>query len=94
VSTARNRSKPSKKESVAKNPPVVLPPDLDRLAYNKDRRFAAAFLGRTVEGFETMHKRGDGPPFKRIGRLRRYSVADLIAYMQSLPTETHRRPAA
>ena len=45
---------------------------------------AAVFLGLPIRTLENMrHKlRSDGPPFSRVGRLVRYRVKDLHAYMK------------
>lgn len=45
---------------------------------------AAAFLGMTSNGLETMRKEGRGPRYVRAsGKLVRYRVADLRAFMDA-----------
>lgn len=45
---------------------------------------AAAFLGMTPNGLETMRKEGRGPRYVRAsGKLVRYRVADLRAFMDA-----------
>lgn len=53
--------------------PAPLPAPGDYLT----TREAAALLGLSVRGLEAMRKRGQGPPYKRIGRAVRYLRADL-----------------
>ena len=72
----------------------ALPPELDRIAYNKSREFSASFLGLSINGLETLHKQGRGPKCKKIGRLRRYCLADLIAWTEAQPSVGGQRPAA
>ena len=64
-----------------------LPPDLDVTAYNRDERFASALLGVKVETLRGWRKRGCGPGFRRIGgKLVRYSLAGLKAFVEAQPT--------
>jgi predicted DNA-binding transcriptional regulator AlpA len=45
-----------------------------------DRRVVARFLGISDAGLAGMIKRGDGPPYLRIGRLVRFSPAAVKAW--------------
>ncbi|MDP5239105.1 helix-turn-helix domain-containing protein [Uliginosibacterium sp. 31-16] len=48
-----------------------------------DTKEAAVFLGLTVSTLESWRLKGCGPSYKKIGRLVRYSEADLRAYIDS-----------
>jgi hypothetical protein len=65
---------------------VILPAELASTAYNKDRRFAAEFLGLSPSGLDALHKSGRGPIAKRLGRRWRYSIKSLVEFAESLPT--------
>lgn len=56
---------------------------------------AAAYLGglkpNTLEGWRI---RGEGPPYKKIGRLVRYSLADLDAYLAASSRSSTSQAAA
>lgn len=63
-----------------------LPTELQATAYNRDERFTAAYLGVKIETLRTWRKRRCGPPWRKInGRLVRYSLADLMAWVDSQP---------
>jgi len=63
-----------------------LPADLQVTAHNRDERFAAAYLGVDFETVRGWRKRRTGPPWKKInGKLIRYSLADLRAWVESQP---------
>jgi hypothetical protein len=63
-----------------------LPHELNLTAHNRDERFAAAFLGTATETLRTWRRRGIGPPWRKInGKLIRYSLAELIAWVNSQP---------
>ena len=62
-----------------------LPHELALTAHNRDERFAAAFLGTKTETLRTWRKRGIGPPWRKIGKLVRYSLTELIAWVKSQP---------
>ena len=65
---------------------ALLPQELDLTAHNRDERFAAAFLGTKTETLRTWRKKGIGPPWRKInGKLIRYSLAELIAWVKSQP---------
>ena len=48
-----------------------------------DEKQAAAILGCTVSAMRKWRLLGKGPAFCRIGRLVRYSEADLIAFLDA-----------
>jgi hypothetical protein len=63
-----------------------LPADLQVTAYNRPEGFAAAYLGVDVETVRGWRKRRTGPPWKKInGKLIRYSLADLRAWVEAQP---------
>ena len=63
-----------------------LPHELDLTAHNRDERFAATFLGTKMETLRTWRKKGIGPPWRKInGKLIRYSLAELVAWVKSQP---------
>lgn len=43
---------------------------------------AASYCGRSRSDFEKRRLRGDGPPFRKIGRVIVYDLADLDAWME------------
>ncbi len=64
----------------------TLTQELEISAYNRDERFAAAFLGAKVETLRGWRKKKCGPPWRKIGgKLVRYSLADLRAWVESQP---------
>lgn len=46
-----------------------------------DTKTAAELLGLKVEGLQAFRSRGGGPRFVKLGKLVRYDVADLEAYI-------------
>lgn len=62
---------------------------LEFKAPNRNEQEAAQYLGLTLEGLRTLRKQGRGPASYKIGRLVRFSLADLAAF-----AESHRRPVA
>jgi predicted DNA-binding transcriptional regulator AlpA len=48
-----------------------------------DSRVVARFLGFSDAGFAVMLRRGDGPPYLRIGRLIRFSPTAVKAWAES-----------
>jgi hypothetical protein len=63
-----------------------LPTELDHAAFNKTEDFAAQLLGAHRETLRGWRKRGVGPQFKKVGgKLVRYSIASLMAFMQAQP---------
>ena len=65
--------------------PTSLPQELQISAYNRDEGFAAAFLGVTIGAMRTWRKKRCGPPWRKIGKLVRYSLADLKQWVESQP---------
>lgn len=64
-----------------------LPSDLDATAHNRNEQFAAAYLGVHVETVRGWRKRRTGPPWRKVnGKLVRYSLEDLAAWVRSQPT--------
>jgi hypothetical protein len=52
----------------------------------RDERFAASYLAVSVETLRTWRKQDRGPRYRRIGRCVRYSVADLLAFVEAAPS--------
>jgi hypothetical protein len=54
--------------------------------YNRTEQFAADFTGTKPETLRTWRRKGSGPPWKKInGKLIRYSLAGLIAWVKAQP---------
>jgi hypothetical protein len=67
-------------------PLETLSPELDQAAFNRTEDFAARLLGVTRETLRGWRKRGTGPAYKKPGgKLVRYSVASLLAFVESQP---------
>jgi hypothetical protein len=73
-----------------------IPHDLKFAAYNLNERFVAEFLGLNVETVRGYRKQRRGPQFRKIcGRAVRYSLKDLLAFVDAQPIGGGgRRPAA
>jgi len=54
-------------------------------AFNKDETFASRFLGVSVEGLRSWRKRGIGPPWRKLGKLVKYSAEGLLDWAESQP---------
>ena len=65
---------------------TILPPEIDKAAFNRDEPFAATFVGSTVETLRTWRKRGCGPPWKKLNGLVRYSLESLQEWVEAQPT--------
>jgi hypothetical protein len=52
----------------------------------RDERYAASYLGMSVETLRTWRQQRRGPRYRKVGRCVRYSIADLIAFVDGLPT--------
>jgi hypothetical protein len=63
----------------------ILPPELEQTLFNKDERFAAAFLGISSEGLRTWRKQGRSPNYRKLGKLVRYSIESLRAFVEAQP---------
>jgi len=59
--------------------------ELARTAFH-DEHFAASYLGVKVETLRTWRKRSRGPRYRKLGRCVRYSVADLVTFVEAAPT--------
>jgi hypothetical protein len=67
-------------------PPLDTAREVEVVAYNRTEQFAAEFTGTRPETLRTWRRKGSGPPWKKInGKLIRYSLAGLIAWMESQP---------
>jgi len=51
-----------------------------------DERYAASYLAVSVETLRTWRKKDRGPRYRRIGRCIRYSIADLLAFVETAPS--------
>jgi Helix-turn-helix domain len=52
----------------------------------RDERFTATYLDVSVETLRSWRKQNRGPRYRRIGRCVRYSIADLLAFVEAAPT--------
>ncbi len=52
-----------------------------------DTKAASEFLGLSTQALELWRTRREGPPFVRVGRAVRYSVADLRGWMNGQRVE-------
>jgi hypothetical protein len=52
----------------------------------RDERYAASFLAVSVETLRTWRKQDRGPRYRRLGRCVRYSIADLVAFVDAAPS--------
>ncbi len=52
----------------------------------RDERFTASYLGISVETLRTWRKQNRGPRYRRIGRCVRYSIPDLVAFVEAAPS--------
>ena len=64
---------------------TISQPDLNLAAF-RDERFAADRLGVSVETMRTWRRQKRGPRYRKIGgRCMRYSIADLLAFIEVQP---------
>jgi hypothetical protein len=52
----------------------------------RDERFAAPYLAISIETLRTWRKQNRGPRYRHIGRCVRYSIADLLAFVEAAPS--------
>jgi excisionase family DNA binding protein len=52
----------------------------------RDERYAAAYLGVSVETLRTWRQKKRGPRYRKLGRCVRYSLADLEAFIEATPS--------
>lgn len=52
----------------------------------RDERFAASYLAISVETLRSWRKQNRGPRYRRIGRCVRYSIVDLVAFVDAAPS--------
>jgi len=64
----------------------LIDPDLDFIACNKDERVVAAVCGISVKGVRRLRGQGRGPRYRKVGALCRYSLADVFAWIDALPS--------
>jgi DNA-binding transcriptional regulator YiaG len=48
-------------------------------------KFAAAYLGISVQGLRNWRKQGRGPRFRKFGKSVRYAADDLLAFVNEAP---------
>jgi hypothetical protein len=52
----------------------------------RDERFAASYLGISVQTLRNWRKSQRGPRFRKLGKCVRYSTDDLLAFVNEAPT--------
>lgn len=52
----------------------------------RNERCAAAYLGISVETLRTWRNQNRGPRYRRLGRCVRYSMADLLSFVDAAPS--------
>jgi len=55
-------------------------------AFCRDERFAASYLGVTINTLRAWRNLGRGPRFRKFGRSVRYTMSDLEAFIASAPS--------
>jgi len=63
-------------------------------SHYKDERFVAAYFGVSLATVRRWRYLGQGPRYRKIGSLVRYSVDDLSAWLASRPTGGEGTPEA
>jgi predicted DNA-binding transcriptional regulator AlpA len=51
----------------------------------RDERYAANYLGISIETLHTWRQKNRGPRWRKFGRCVRYSLADLAEFVQNAP---------
>jgi hypothetical protein len=94
LNTPVEPSKPRKAPVQSSTCSTLLPGDLEFTAFNRDEKFASAFLGVGIETLRFWRKKRRGPPYRKLGpKLVRYSLGALGDWVeaQPLPGEEGRR---
>jgi predicted DNA-binding transcriptional regulator AlpA len=63
----------------------ALPPEIEYRAWNKDEHVVARACGVSVQTVRRWRAAGDGPAWKKLGALVRYSLAGVFEWLESQP---------
>jgi predicted DNA-binding transcriptional regulator AlpA len=63
----------------------ALPPEIEYRAWNKDEHVVARVCGVSVQTVRRWRAAGDGPAWKKLGALVRYSLAGVFEWLESQP---------